>query len=147
MNGGLMHVAVFDVNVLVSSLIMKGKPRELWLRAKANEFTLLLSSQIVSEFIDVISRRKFAKYVKAHDVRVFLQALHQTAKFIRTKSRFKIVKADPADDTILRTAFDGKADCIVSGDNHLLSLRTFRGIKILTVDEMLTLLKEEKAQK
>jgi predicted nucleic acid-binding protein len=35
----------------------------------------------------------------------------------------------------------------VSGDNHLLSLGTFRGIKILTVDEMLTLLKEEKAQK
>jgi putative PIN family toxin of toxin-antitoxin system len=143
----LVHVVVFDVNVLVSNLIMKGKPRELWLRAKANEFTLLLSSQIVSEFIDVISRRKFAKYVKAQDLRVFLQALHQTAKFTRTKSRFKIVKADPADDTILRTAFDGKADCIVSGDNHLLSLGTFRGIKILTVDEMLTLLKEEKAQK
>jgi putative PIN family toxin of toxin-antitoxin system len=143
----LVHVVAFDVNVLVSSLIMRGKPRELWLRAKANEFTLLLSSQIVSEFIDVISRRKFAKYVKAHDVRVFLQALHQTAKFARIKSRFKIVKADPADDTILRTAFDGKADCIVSGDNHLLSLGTFRGIKILTVDEMLTLLKEEKAQK
>jgi len=57
-----MHVAVFDVNVLVSSLIIKGKPRDLWLKARANEFTLLLSSQIVSEFIDVISRRKFAKY-------------------------------------------------------------------------------------
>ena len=143
----IVHVVVFDVNVLVSSLIMKGKPRELWLRVKANEFTLLLSSQIVSEFIDVISRRKFAKYVKAQDVRVFLQALHQTAKFTRTKSRFKIVKADPADDTILRTAFDGKANYIVSGDNHLLSLGTFRGIKILTVDEMLRLLKEEQAQK
>jgi putative PIN family toxin of toxin-antitoxin system len=142
-----VHVAVFDVNVLVSSLIMKGKPRELWLRARANEFTLLLSSQIVSEFVTVISRRKFAKYVKAQDVRVFLQALHQTAKFTRIKSRFKAVKADPADDTVLRTAFDGKADCIVSGDNHLLSLKTFRGIKIITVEEMLTLLKEEKAQK
>jgi putative PIN family toxin of toxin-antitoxin system len=142
-----MHVAVFDVNVLVSSLIMKGKPRELWLRARANEFTLLLSSQIVSEFVTVISRRKFAKYVKTHDVKVFLQALHQTAKFTQIKSSFKVVKADPADNNILRTAFDGKADCIVSGDNHLLSLKTFRGIKILTVDEMLTLLKEEKAQK
>jgi len=142
-----MYVAVFDVNVLVSSLIMKGRPRELWLRARANEFTLLVSSQIVSEFIDVISRRKFVRYVKEYDVRVFLEALHQTAKFTRIKSRFKVVKADPADDTILRTAFDGKADCIVSGDNHLLSLGAFRGIRILTVDEMLTLLKEEKAQK
>ena len=47
----------------------------------------------------------------------------------------------------LTTAFDGKADYIVSGDKHLLSLGAFRGIRILNVDEMLTLLKEEKAQK
>ena len=137
-----MHIAVFDVNVLVSSLIMKGKPRELWLKARANEFTLLLSSQIVSEFVEVISRRKFARYVKEYDVRIFLEALHQTAKFTPIKSKFKVVKADPADDTILRTAFDGRADYIVSGDKHLLALGTFRGIKILTVDEMLTVLKE-----
>jgi len=142
-----MYVAVFDVNVLVSSLITKGRSRELWLRVRANEFTLLLSRQIVSEFINVISRGKFTRYVKEYDVRVFLEALHQTAKFARIKSRFKVVKVDPADDIILRTAFDGKADCIVSGDSHLLSLGAFRGIRILTVDEMLTLLKEEKAQK
>jgi putative PIN family toxin of toxin-antitoxin system len=142
-----MHVAVFDVNVLVSSLIVKGKPRELWLKARANEFTLLLSSKIVSEFIDVISRRKFTKYVKEYDVKVFLEALHQTAKFTRIKSKFNVVTADPADDVILRTAVDGKADCIVSGDKHLLALKEFRGIKILTVDEMLSLLKEEKPPK
>lgn len=74
-----------------------------------------------------------------------MEALHQTAKFTRIKSKFKIVKADAADDTILRTAFDGKANCIASGEKHLLSLGTFRGIRILTVDEMLTLLKEEKS--
>lgn len=138
-----MRVAVFDVNVLVSSLIVKGKPRELWLRARANEFRLLLSSQIVSEFIGVLSRRKFGRYVKECDVRVFLEALHQTAKFTRVRSRFRVVEADPGDDVVLRTAVDGKADCIVSGDKHLLSLGAFRGIRILTVDEMLTLLEEE----
>jgi len=41
----------------------------------------------------------------------------------------------------LATAFDGKADYIVSGDRHLLSIGKFKGIKILTVDEMLKLLK------
>ena len=34
-----MYAVVFDVNVLVSSLITKGKSRELWLKARANEFT------------------------------------------------------------------------------------------------------------
>ncbi|MEM2148077.1 MAG: putative toxin-antitoxin system toxin component, PIN family [Candidatus Bathyarchaeia archaeon] len=142
-----MHIAVFDVNVLISSLIIKGKPRDLWLKARTNEFTLLLSSQIIAEFIDVISRRKFSKYVKEYDIKVFLEALHQTAKFTRIKSKFKIVEEDPADDIILRTAVDGKADLIVSGDKHLLALKEFRGIKILTADEMLNLLKEEKSPK
>jgi predicted nucleic acid-binding protein len=85
--------------------------------------------------------------VKEYDVKVFLEALHQTAKFTRIKSKFNVVTADPADDIILRTAVDGKADCIVSGDKHLLALKEFRGIKILTVDEMLSLLKEEKPPK
>ena len=42
-----------------------------------------------------------------------------------------------ADDAILRTAFDGKADLIVTGDKHLLGLVEFRGIKIRNVSEAL----------
>ena len=136
-----MHAVVFDVNVLVSGLIVKGKPEELWLKARANEFTLIISNQIISEFVNVINRRKFEKYVTKQDIQAFLEALHQTAKIIPIKSTFKVVKEAPADDVILRTAYDGKADYIVSGDNHLLSLGEFRGITIVTVDEMLELLK------
>ena len=137
-----MPAVVFDVNILVSSLIIKGKPRELWLKARSNEFTLILSSQIISEFINVVSRKKFEKYVKEHDVRVFLEAIHQTAKFTQIRSKFKIVEEDATDDIILRTAYDAKADYIISRDRHLLSLRQFRGIKIVTVDEMLKILME-----
>ena len=75
--------------------------------------------------------------MQEYDVRVFLEALHQTAKFTRIRSRFKVVREDTTDDIILRTAYDGKADYVVSGDKHLLSLREFRGIKIVTVDEMM----------
>jgi uncharacterized protein len=137
-----MYAVVFDVNVLVSGLIVRGgKPGELWLKAKRKEFALLLSDQIVSEFVTVISRKKFYKYIGKDDIQVFLDALYKTAKFIKIKSTFSMVKEDPDDDVILRTAYDGKADYIVSGDNHLLSLGQFRGIKIITIDEMLKLLK------
>ncbi|MBS7612963.1 hypothetical protein KEJ48_01760 [Candidatus Bathyarchaeota archaeon] len=47
---------VFDVNVLVSSLITRGKPRELWLKARRKQFILILSREIVSEFVKVMSR-------------------------------------------------------------------------------------------
>ena len=59
---------------------------------------------------------------------------------MQIKSRFKAVKEDPDDDIIVRTAYDGKADYIVSGDRHLLALKEFKGIKILTIDEMLGVL-------
>jgi len=65
-----------------------------------------------------------------------LEALHQTATFTKIKSKFKVVKEDPDDDIILRTAYDSKADYVVSGDKHLLSLGEFKGIRIVTVDEM-----------
>ena len=76
-----------------------------------------------------------------------MRIIDRVAKIIRVKSRFKAVKEDPDDDIVLRTAFDGKVDCIVSGDKHMLSLVAFKGIRILTVDEILKLLKNEKAQK
>ncbi|MBO3840157.1 MAG: putative toxin-antitoxin system toxin component, PIN family [Thermoproteota archaeon] len=137
-----MHTLVFDVNVLISSLITRGKPRRLWLEARKKRFILALSEEIVSEFVKVIARRKFARYVKEEDVRVFLEALHQTATFTKIKSRFKVVKEDP-DDIILRTAYDSKADYVVSGDKHLLSLGEFKGIRIVTVDEMLKILRKK----
>ena len=141
-----MVVVVFDVNVLVSSLILRGKPRELWLKAVSGEFTLVLSTQIVSEFVDVISRRKFRRYVGERDVRVFLGALYQTAKLTRVRSRFKAVAGDPADDLVLRTAHDGGADYVVSGDRHLLDMKMFRSIRIVTVDDMLERLTQERTE-
>jgi putative PIN family toxin of toxin-antitoxin system len=63
--------------------------------------------------------------------------LGNAARIVQVKSRFKVVKEDPDDDIIVRTAYDGKADYIVSGDKHLLSMKEFKGIRILTVEEML----------
>jgi predicted nucleic acid-binding protein len=44
------------------------------------------------------------------------------------------------DDAIVRAAHDSKANYIISGDRHMLALTHFKGIRILTVDEMLNAL-------
>ena len=44
---------------------------------------------------------------------------------------------DPADNMFLELAVEGQADIIISGDNDLLSLNPFRGIKIITAAEFL----------
>jgi len=135
-----MLVIVFDINVLVSSLIVKGKPHELWQKAKGKEFTLAFSRQMLSNFANVIKRQKFQKYVTRADTRLFLNDLRMTGKLVPVKSRFKVVIEDPDDDIIIRTAFDAKADYLVSGDRHLLALKEFKGIRIVTVEQMLVIL-------
>ncbi len=39
--------------------------------------------------------------------------------------------------SLLLRALKANASCIVSGDKHLLGLKRFKGVKIVTVDEML----------
>lgn len=127
------HNVIFDLSVLVSALITKGKPKEL---------NLITSREIFSEFTKVASRAKFQKYVRERDVREFLEALNDIARFVRVKSKFNAVTQDPDDDIVLRAAYDSRADYIVSGDEHMLALGEFRGIRIVTVSEMLELLKK-----
>lgn len=131
---------VFDTNVLISA----GKPKELFHKAVEGEIQLVLSKDILEEFSEVADDPRIRKYANEDDVVAFLKVIDSVAKITRFKSRFKAVKQDSDDDVVLRTAFDGKVDCIVSGDKHLLSLGEFRGIRILTVDGMLMLLKDQK---
>ena len=137
---------VFDTNVLISALITTGKPKELFNKAAQGQIQLIISKSILKEFSQVAENPQIRKYANEDDVIGFVRVINRVAKIVNVTSQFKAVKEDPDDDIVVRTAFDGKANYIVSGDKHLLSLGTFRGIKILTADEMLTLLKEQKIE-
>jgi predicted nucleic acid-binding protein len=43
----------------------------------------------------------------------------------------RIVDEDPDDDAVLACSFDGRADYVVTGDQHLLALGAVRGIRIV----------------
>jgi uncharacterized protein len=130
---------VLDTNVLVSALIKAGKPRDLFNKLLKDR-QLVLSRAILEEFLDVIEDPKIAKYTNKKDVTVFLNTIKKAARIVQVKSKFKVVEEDPDDDTIIQAAYDSKADYIISGDRHLLALKQFKRIRILTVDEMLNIL-------
>ncbi len=132
---------VLDTNVLVSALIRKGKPRKLLLEI-IEERQLILSREILEEFVRTCSHPKILRYVDRNDVARFLKDVASTAEIVKIRSKSKAVKEDPDDDMILRTCSDGRARYLVSGDNHLLKLEKFRRILIVTVDEMLSILQE-----
>ena len=127
--------AVLDTNVLISAIISDGKPRELLKKGTANQFSIVTSNLILKELITVLRRPKFK--TPEDEIQKIIIALLRSSEVIKVKSKFTEVKEDPKDDMIINTAYDGRADVIVSGDNHLLELKNFRGIKIITVDCML----------
>ncbi len=132
-----MVSAVIDTNVLVSALIHDGKPRKLLLEL-LNRHTVILSRQMLAEFADVAGRDKF--HVAGSQVERFLSIMVKMAKIVPDNALFKEVASDPDDDVVLNAAYTGKADYIVTGDKHLLTLNNFKKTKIVTVNQMLEIL-------
>ncbi len=60
---------------------------------------------------------------------------------MRSEKQFKIIKDDPDDDKFIDCAVCCNADYIVSGDKHLINLKVFKGIKIVTSLDFLAVLK------
>jgi putative PIN family toxin of toxin-antitoxin system len=127
-----------DTNVLISAFVGHGKPRRL-VFVLLERHQVVASPQMLAELIDVLSREKFAETDK-QQAKSFLSILARKVFVVTAKRSFKAVPEDTDDDVVLNTAYEGKASHIISGDRHLLKLGNFRGIRIVTVNEMLELL-------
>jgi len=103
------------------------------------EQTVISSKQLLIELSEVLSRDKFS--VKDSQTNRYLEILSSNCKIVQDNARFKVVSADPDDDLILNVAYTGKADFIVTGDQHLLALKSFKHTKIVKVSEILEILK------
>ena len=132
-----------DTNVLISALIKTGKSRTL-LDIVRRKHELILSKEILEDFIEISRDPKIRRYVAVEDAATFIRSLVSFARIIQIKSSFNVVLEDPDDNMILRTAHDGKALYVVSGDKHLLKLKGFRRAKIVTVEGMLRILRRKR---
>ena len=130
---------VLDTNVIISALVGHGKSRHL-LTKLFEKYEIVSSKQMLAELGDVLSRRKFG--FTRHQINEFLLMMVRGSIAATVTECPEIIVEDPDDDVVLATALEGGADSIVSGDKLLLSLREFRGIRIVTVREMLEILRE-----
>jgi len=130
-----------DPNVLISALIVNGKSRSLLFAIARRKHKMILSKEILTEFAEISYDAKIRRYVSEEDVTRFLKNLTSMSQIIQIKSQFRVISEDPDDDVILHTAWDGRTSYLVSGDRHLLRLKRFRRTRIVTVDEMLDILR------
>ena len=129
-----MKRVILDTNIFVSMALggQVGKINERWM---AGEFLLVMSEEIMSEYVDVLRRPNL--HLKPRTVAVITKRIYRKAKFTKPRERVTGVQPDPKDDKFLEAAISGKVDFIVSGDKHLLDLKKFRSFPIITAREFL----------
>ncbi len=125
---------VIDTNVMVSAVLggSVGAVLDHW---RSDRSTLVVTDAIVREYVEVLRRPKFALPPDVIDT-VIAYVFHK-AEFVYAAEEVALITADPKDNRFLEAAVASDADSIVSGDQHLLSLASFRGKPIITARSFL----------
>lgn len=132
---------VLDTNVIVSGLFWTGPPARVLDSAIAKRFQVVISEAILAELSNVILRAKFNGRVARLpnlDRQTITEGLRDAFEVIHIDATERVVGGDPDDDAIVACAVAASADYIISGDNHLLSIGQYQGIKICTVDHFVS---------
>ena len=126
--------AVADTNVVVSGLLWQGPSRRVLDLARAEGLELFTSPALLLELEEVLARNKFARRLKAAEVSSddLVLGFAALARVVSPPPIGPAVQEDPDDDEVLACAVAVRADAVISGDRHLLSLGEFRLIPIFT---------------
>ena len=127
---------VIDTNVVISALLFGGTPGkliELWEKGLIRP---LLSAEIMTEYLRVLAYPKF-KLSEEKINYIIHQEILPFFKVVKSIPGPSIIKKDPDDDKFIRCAQAGNAKTIISGDQHLLALKSYHGITILTPTQFL----------
>ena len=127
--------AVLDTNVLISALLFPGgAPEDVYRLALERRIQLVGSRTLLAE-LGAVLESKFGW--EPDRVESAVAQLTRVAELVEPAARVSEVAADPADNRVLEAAESGQAEVIVSGDQHLLALVRWRGIRIDSPREFL----------
>lgn len=131
---------VCDTNILISATLFPGGPPDSIInRGRANELTICLSPDIVTEFKKVLLV-KFKHTEKEADERV--ERLTQISEMVYPKERVDLIQRKDSDNRILECALESKADYLVTGDKRdILPLKKIGETKIVTASQFLEIWK------
>ena len=118
---------LLDTNVLVAALVSRGVCSDL-LEHCVRHHVVISSQPLLDELRDVLTR-KFRQ--RAADVRSTVRLFAETFSLVTPRALEPPACRDRDDDVVLATAVAGECVAIVSGDQDLLVLDPFHGVRVL----------------
>lgn len=133
---------VADTNVFLSGIFWKGNFSsqiiDLWKNRKVD---LISSIPIIDELIKNL--KGFKIKMDEDMAQEWENMILENSLLVEPEEEINIVKDDKDDNKFIEAAVAGKANYIITQDNHLLKIKEFRGIKIIMPKEFLDIVKKE----
>ena len=128
---------VIDTNVVISALLFGGIPGQLIPLWKSGHIITLASAEIIDEYIRVMTYPKFKLTEEEIHYLLYSEILPYFEVVSVGPALSSIIEKDPSDDKFILCANAGNAKVIISGDQHLLSRKKYKTIKILSPEQFL----------
>lgn len=129
---------VLDTNIFVSGIFWEGNfCSQLIDKWKNRKFELVSSIEILEEFVNTL--RNFKIQMPEDMIEEWRNLIIENSIIVEPTINLSVVKDDPDDNKFLEAGFTGNVGLIISQDKHLLKLREYKGIKILSPEEALKL--------
>lgn len=125
-----------DTNIIISAIGFGGLPHTFLELILEDKIKAVSTNILLAELEDVITK-KFPRI----SFELLNKRIRKRFQIVKPKEHLKIVR-DEDDDRVLEAAVEGECQYIVTGDKDLLDLEAFRGIKILTSEQFLKVMKE-----
>lgn len=124
---------VIDTNLIIAARFNpESASAKILEKAEKGELELIWSDGMYREAMQILQNvRADEKFYKR--IEKILNNSHKVTQL----PRINIIQEDPSDNMFLAAALQGGADYIVSNDRHLLHLKEFQGIPIVSSQQAL----------
>jgi putative PIN family toxin of toxin-antitoxin system len=126
---------VLDANIFISSFFWGGNPRTVFERIIAGRDELFVTKEILEEIEDVMERPKF--HADKDDIQYYINSIEEIGNKITPGKHIKNGSRDKSDNKYIECGMAAHVDYIISGDIHLLELKEYDTIKIVTAKDYL----------
>ena len=128
-----MQKIVLDTNVIVSALLSKGIPSQIITELVLPKRVLVcLSESVLSEYIEVLNRDKFSKYVNFKtQAEIVIARIQEIAVMYIPQITVNLL-SDSSDNKFLELAIAANADYVVTGNTRHFTISEIENTKIMT---------------